>query len=81
MHGTVGFVFLQVLGKVGFNFPICLTFIHYVMSWFLMAILKVFSVLPASPSLMSTRFSSLLTLGMVMSLSTGFANVSLKYNR
>lgn len=69
-----------VLGKVGFNYPIFLTFIHYVLSWLLMAILNAFSLLPASPPLKSTPFSSLLALGIVMSLSNGLANVSLKYN-
>ncbi|XP_020580372.1 uncharacterized membrane protein At1g06890-like isoform X2 [Phalaenopsis equestris] len=69
-----------VLGKVGFNFPILLTFIHYSLSWFLMAILNAFSFLPASPPAKSSRFFSLFTLGMVMSFSTGLANVSLKYN-
>lgn len=79
---SVGIILINklVLGKVGFNFPICLTFIHYVVSWFLMAILKTFSVLPAAPPSKTTRLSTLLTLGMVMSLSTGLANVSLKYN-
>lgn len=46
-----------------------------------MAILNAFSLLPASPPLKSTPFSSLLALGIVMSLSNGLANVSLKYNR
>uniref|UniRef100_A0A7N1A799 Sugar phosphate transporter domain-containing protein n=1 Tax=Kalanchoe fedtschenkoi TaxID=63787 RepID=A0A7N1A799_KALFE len=68
-----------VLGEVGFNFPICLTFIHYVISWLFMAILNAFSILPASPSTKS-RFSTLVALGFVMSFSTGLANVSLKYN-
>ncbi|PKI52646.1 hypothetical protein CRG98_026986 [Punica granatum] len=79
---AVGIIFTNklVLKNVGFHFPIFLTFIHYVISWFLMAILKLFSVLPASPPAKSSRFSSLLTLGIVMSLSTGLANVSLKYN-
>ncbi|KAF9662003.1 hypothetical protein SADUNF_Sadunf18G0008000 [Salix dunnii] len=58
---------------------IALTFIHYTLSWALMAILKAFSVLPASPSSKSSRLS-LFTLGFVMSLSTGLANVSLKYS-
>ncbi|KAF5197024.1 Nucleotide/sugar transporter family protein, partial [Thalictrum thalictroides] len=70
----------MVLGRVGFNYPIFLTFIHYSLSWFLMAILKAFSLLPASPPAKSTPFSSILALGMVMSLSNGLANVSLKYN-
>ncbi|XP_052183527.1 nucleotide-sugar uncharacterized transporter 2 isoform X2 [Diospyros lotus] len=69
-----------VLGQVGFNYPIFLTFIHYICSWLLMAILKALSVLPISPPSKSTKYSSLLTLGIVMSLSTGLANVSLKYN-
>lgn len=45
-----------------------------------MAILKALSVLPASPPSKSSILS-LFTLGFVMSLSTGLANVSLKYNR
>lgn len=69
-----------VLGKVGFNFPILLTFIHYSLSWFLMAIMNALSFLPASPPAKSSRFFTLLTLGIVMSFSTGLANVSLKYN-
>ncbi|KAL9686659.1 hypothetical protein QQ045_031052 [Rhodiola kirilowii] len=68
-----------VLGEVGFNFPICLTFIHYVISWLFMAILNAFSILPASPTTKS-RLSTLVALGFVMSFSTGLANVSLKYN-
>ncbi|RWR91477.1 hypothetical protein CKAN_02063200 [Cinnamomum micranthum f. kanehirae] len=79
---SVGIILMNklVLGKVGFNYPIFLTFIHYVLSWFLMAILNVFSLLPASPSTKSTPASSLIALGIVMSLSNGLANVSLKYN-
>ncbi|XAR63727.1 hypothetical protein NMG60_11023766 [Bertholletia excelsa] len=69
-----------VLGKVGFNYPILLTLIHYVCSWLLMAILKALSILPASPPSKSTKYSTLFALGIVMSLSTGLANVSLKYN-
>ena len=46
-----------------------------------MAIFNFFSILPASPLSKTTRSSTLLTLGLVMSLSTGLANVSLKYNR
>ncbi|XP_074269449.1 nucleotide-sugar uncharacterized transporter 2-like [Silene latifolia] len=68
-----------VLGKVGFNYPIFLTFIHYVVSWFFMAVLNALSMLPASPT-KASRFSSLFALGVVMSLSTGLANVSLKFN-
>lgn len=70
-----------VLGKVGFNYPIFLTFIHYICSWLLMAILKALSILSVSPPSKSTKYSSLFSLGIVMSLSTGLANVSLKYNR
>ncbi|KAG2699542.1 hypothetical protein I3760_07G196200 [Carya illinoinensis] len=69
-----------VLNQVKFKFPIFLTFIHYVISWLLMAVLKAFSILPASPSSKLTRSSTLIALGTVMSLSTGLANVSLKYN-
>ncbi|KAB5551955.1 hypothetical protein DKX38_009266 [Salix brachista] len=71
--------FSNVLQGVGFHFPICLSFIHYLLSWALMGILKAFSVLPGSPPSKSTHLS-LFTLGFVMSLSTGLANVSLKYN-
>ncbi|GMH17939.1 hypothetical protein Nepgr_019780 [Nepenthes gracilis] len=78
---SVGIILMNklVLGKVGFNYPIALTFIHYVLSWFLMAVLNALSLLPASPA-KSSRFSLLLSLGIVMSLSTGLANVSLKFN-
>ncbi|PRQ37095.1 nucleotide-sugar uncharacterized transporter 1 isoform X1 [Rosa rugosa] len=78
---AVGIIFMNklVLKVVGFQFPIFLTFIHYVVSWLLMAILKSLSILPASPS-KSARLSTLFTLGFVMALSTGLANVSLKYN-
>ncbi|XP_077236801.1 nucleotide-sugar uncharacterized transporter 2-like [Tasmannia lanceolata] len=79
---SVGIIMMNklVLGKIGFNYPIFLTFIHYIVSWFLMAVLNVFSLLPAAPPAKSTPFSSLLALGIVMSLSNGLANVSLKYN-
>ncbi|KAJ6435897.1 hypothetical protein OIU84_001007 [Salix udensis] len=73
------FWLLLVLQGVGFSFPVCLSLIHYTLSWALMAILKAFSVLPASSSSKSSHLS-LFTLGCVMSLSTGLANVSLKYN-
>lgn len=69
-----------VLGRVGFNFPILLTLIHYSLSLFLLAIMNSLSFLPASPPVKSSQFFSLLTLGIVMSFSTGLANVSLKYN-
>lgn len=79
---AVGIIFVNkmVLQTVKFKFPILLTLIHYVVSWFFMAVLKAFSLLPPSPSSKSTRMSTLFALGFVMSLSTGFANVSLKYN-
>ncbi|KAI9112544.1 hypothetical protein K1719_016467 [Acacia pycnantha] len=80
---AVGIIFMNkmVLQTVNFKFPIFLTLIHYLVSWFFMAALKTFSLLPASPSPKSTQMSSLLfTLGFVMSLSNGLANVSLKYN-
>ncbi|KAL5974100.1 hypothetical protein ACLOJK_030763 [Asimina triloba] len=79
---SVGIILMNklVLGKVGFKFPIFLTFIHYIFSWFVMGILNVFSFLPASPPPKSTPFSCLFALGVVMSLSTGLANISLKYN-
>ncbi|KAI3956493.1 hypothetical protein MKX01_016906 [Papaver californicum] len=79
---SVGIILVNklVLGKVGFNYPIFLTFIHYLLSWFLMAILKGLSLLPVSPPSKTTPFTSLLSLGIVMSLSNGLANVSLKYN-
>ncbi|EOY32101.1 Nucleotide/sugar transporter family protein isoform 1 [Theobroma cacao] len=78
---AVGIIFMNkwVLKNVGFQFPVFLTFIHYAVSWALMAILNSFSLLPASPPSKSTPLS-LFTLGIVMSLSTGLANVSLKYN-
>ncbi|OMO70060.1 hypothetical protein CCACVL1_19119 [Corchorus capsularis] len=78
---AVGIIFINkwVLKNVGFQFPVFLTFIHYAVSWVLMAILNSFSLLPASPPTKSTSLS-LFTLGIVMSLSTGLANVSLKYN-
>ncbi|MBA0806565.1 hypothetical protein Gohar_022437 [Gossypium harknessii] len=78
---AVGIIFMNkwVLKNVGFQFPVFLTFIHYAVSWALMAILNSFALLPASPPSKSTPLS-LFTLGVVMSLSTGLANVSLKYN-
>ncbi|CAD5176703.1 nucleotide-sugar uncharacterized transporter 2-like [Musa acuminata AAA Group] len=69
-----------VMGKVGFNFPVALSLIHYVTSWLLMAIFKALSLLPASPPSKATPFSSLFLLGAVMSLATGLANVSLQHN-
>ncbi|KAI4388575.1 hypothetical protein MLD38_000891 [Melastoma candidum] len=70
----------SVMGKVGFNFPIFLTFIHYVTAWVLMAILKALSVLPVAPPTKTTPFSSIFTLGAIMSFATGLANTSLKHN-
>ncbi|KAE9587692.1 hypothetical protein Lal_00021910 [Lupinus albus] len=79
---AVGIIFMNkmVFQTIKFKYPILLTLIHYLVSWFLMAVLKVLSFLPASPSSKSTPLSTLFSLGFVMSLSTGFANVSLKYN-
>ncbi|KAL8493430.1 hypothetical protein ACS0TY_024585 [Phlomoides rotata] len=70
----------QVLVNVGFNYPIFLTFIHYVVSWLIMALLKTLSILSLSPPPKAAKYSTLFSLGIVMSLSTGLANVSLKYN-
>ncbi|KAG9448531.1 hypothetical protein H6P81_008496 [Aristolochia fimbriata] len=69
-----------VMGKVGFNFPIFLTLIHYAFAWVILAIFKAFSLLPISPPSKTTPFSSLFALGAVMSFSTGLANISLKHN-
>lgn len=69
-----------LLGKVGFNYPIFLTLVHYTLSWFLLASLRAFSLLPASPPAKATPFSSLIALGVIMAFSNGLANVSLKYN-
>ncbi|XP_039146269.1 nucleotide-sugar uncharacterized transporter 2 isoform X2 [Dioscorea cayenensis subsp. rotundata] len=69
-----------VMGRVGFNFPVALSLIHYATAWLLMAILKGLSMLPASPPSKSTPFSSLFALGVVMSFSTGLANISLNHN-
>ncbi|KAL6909902.1 hypothetical protein ACP4OV_001561 [Aristida adscensionis] len=69
-----------VMGSVGFNFPVALSLIHYVVAWALMAILKALYLLPIAPPSKSTPFSSLFALGAVMSFSTGLANISLKHN-
>ncbi|KAJ3694741.1 hypothetical protein LUZ60_000118 [Juncus effusus] len=69
-----------VMGKVGFNYPIALSLIHYAAAWLLMLILRAFSLLPVAPPSKSTPFSSLFALGAVMSLSTGLANISLQHN-
>ncbi|XWS29937.1 hypothetical protein CRYUN_Cryun24cG0073600 [Craigia yunnanensis] len=79
---AVGIIFMNkwVLKNVGFQFPVFLTVIHYAVSWALMAILNFFSILPASTSSKLAPLS-LFTFGFVNSVSTGLANVSLKYNR
>ncbi|KAJ4980935.1 hypothetical protein NE237_031772 [Protea cynaroides] len=69
-----------VMGKVGFNFPIFLTLIHYVSAWILLAIFKALSLLPISPPSKSTPYSSLFSLGAIMAFATGLANMSLKHN-
>ncbi|KAK4343962.1 hypothetical protein RND71_037056 [Anisodus tanguticus] len=69
-----------VMGRVGFNFPIFLTFIHYCCAWILLAIFKALSLLPASPPAKTTPFSSLFSLGVVMAFASGLANASLKHN-
>lgn len=74
-------LFLQVMGRVGFNFPIFLTLIHYTIAWFLLAIFKALSLLPVSPPTKTTPFSSLFSLGVVMAFASGLANTSLKHNR
>ncbi|XP_030514356.2 nucleotide-sugar uncharacterized transporter 2 isoform X2 [Rhodamnia argentea] len=69
-----------VMGRIGFNFPIFLTLIHYCTAWVLMAIFKTLSLLPVSPPSKTTPFSSIFALGAVMSFATGLANASLKHN-
>ncbi|KAK6259176.1 hypothetical protein SCA6_013650 [Theobroma cacao] len=78
---AVGIIFMNkwVLKNVGFQFPVFLTVIHYAVSWALMAILNFFSLFSASPSSKVAPLS-LFTFGVVNSVSTGLANVSLKYN-
>ncbi|KAG6466979.1 hypothetical protein ZIOFF_075163 [Zingiber officinale] len=66
-----------VMGKVGFNFPVALSLIHYVTSWLLIAIFKALSLLPASPPSKTTPFSSLFVLGAVMAMATELANCGL----
>ncbi|KAG6685976.1 nucleotide-sugar uncharacterized transporter 2 isoform X2 [Carya illinoinensis] len=70
----------KVMGRVGFNFPIFLTLIHYATAWLLLAIFKAFSLLPVSPPSKTTPFSSLFSLGAVMAFASGLANTSLKHN-
>ncbi|XP_076918542.1 nucleotide-sugar uncharacterized transporter 2-like [Bidens hawaiensis] len=69
-----------VMGKVGFNYPILLTLIHYTSAWLLLVILKALSLLPPSPPAKTTPFSSLFALGAVMAFASGLANTSLKHN-
>ncbi|XP_031403432.1 nucleotide-sugar uncharacterized transporter 2 isoform X1 [Punica granatum] len=79
---SVGIILINksVMGKVGFNFPIFLTLIHYAVAWVLMAVFKTLSLLPVSPPSKTTPFSSLFALGVVMSFATGLANTSLQHN-
>ncbi|KAG2333264.1 hypothetical protein Bca52824_004444 [Brassica carinata] len=79
---AISIIFMNkwVLKNIGFEFPVFLTFIHYIVAYLLMALLKSFSLLPAPPPSSKSSSLSLYTLGIVMSLSTGLANVSLKYN-
>ncbi|WCJ33133.1 Nucleotide/sugar transporter family protein [Euphorbia peplus] len=69
-----------VMGKAGFNFPIFLTLIHYTTAWFLLAVFKALSLLPISPPSKTTPFTSIFSLGVVMSFASGLANTSLKHN-
>ncbi|XP_021905802.1 nucleotide-sugar uncharacterized transporter 2 isoform X2 [Carica papaya] len=69
-----------VMGKIGFNFPIFLTLIHYSVAWILLALFKAISLLPVSPPSKTTPFTSLFFLGAVMAFASGLANTSLKYN-
>ncbi|KAJ0733965.1 putative sugar phosphate transporter domain-containing protein [Helianthus annuus] len=69
-----------VMGKVGFNYPILLTLIHYTSAWLLLAVLKALSLLPPSPPTKTTPFSLLFALGAVMAFASGLANTSLKHN-
>lgn len=69
------------MGRVGFNFPIFLTLIHYAVAWILLAFFKSLSLLPMSPPSKTTPFSSLFSLGAVMAFASGLANTSLKHNR
>ncbi|KAK8626377.1 hypothetical protein V6N13_134026 [Hibiscus sabdariffa] len=69
-----------VMGKVGFNFPIFLTLIHYTVAWLLLAFFKALSWLPVSPPSKTTPSSALFLLGAIMAFASGLANTSLKYN-
>ncbi|KAJ8764997.1 hypothetical protein K2173_010467 [Erythroxylum novogranatense] len=69
-----------VMDRVGFNFPIFLTLIHYSVAWVLLAIFNVLQLLPVSPPSKTTPFTSLFSLGAVMSFASGLANASLNHN-
>ncbi|KAM7250531.1 hypothetical protein ACFE04_022414 [Oxalis oulophora] len=69
-----------VMGRVGFNFPIFLTIIHYTVAWILLALFKSLSLIPISPPSKTTPFSSIFALGAVMSFASGLANTSLNHN-
>lgn len=79
---AVGIIMINklLLGKVGFNFPIFLTLVHYGVSWIFMAFLNAICLLPTAPPAKSTPFSTLVALGVVTAFSNGLANVSLKFN-
>nr|AJP06337.1 NST1 [Pinus tabuliformis] len=79
---AVGIIMINklLLGKVGFNYPIFLTLVHYGLSWIFMAFLNAICLLPTAPPAKSTSFPSLVALGMVTAFSNGLANVSLKFN-
>ncbi|KAJ6301778.1 hypothetical protein OIU77_015988 [Salix suchowensis] len=72
--------YVQVMKKVGFNFPIFLTLIHYSTSWILLGILRASSLLPVSPPSKTTPFAPLFSLGVVMAFASGLANASLNQN-
>ncbi|XP_039061133.1 nucleotide-sugar uncharacterized transporter 2-like isoform X2 [Hibiscus syriacus] len=69
-----------VMGRVGFNFPIFLTLIHYTVGWLLLAFFKALSWLPVSPPSKTTPSSAIFSLGAIMAFASGLANTSLKYN-
>ncbi|XP_021287741.1 nucleotide-sugar uncharacterized transporter 2 isoform X1 [Herrania umbratica] len=69
-----------VMGRVGFNFPIFLTLIHYSTAWILLAFFKALALLPVSPPSKTAPSSSLFSLGAIMAFASGLANTSLKYN-
>ncbi|KAL3614719.1 hypothetical protein CASFOL_041476 [Castilleja foliolosa] len=69
-----------VMGRVGFNYPIFLTLIHYTTAWVLLAVFKTLAMLPVSPPSKTTPYSSLFALGAVMAFASGLANTSLNHN-